>query len=201
MSFDREARLRREGRNMEELQLPVDSAGFSRRECPRCRAHFKVRWGGREAAVLAAALARRVTHGNWSEVDGPGARRFCPYCAGAAPAEDFYTADAKRHLDREARRLDATVTWHRMRLPHEWLGANPNVTFVPVPPADAVPARPDWGDDLLRIALPCCGEEQKVTDAWLGPIRCHLCGTAHLRAGPRDIGLEMALLRQWAGEP
>jgi hypothetical protein len=185
---------------MDRIHLPLDGAGFSRRECPRCKAHFKIRWSEREAAVLAAALTRRVHHLNPGEASNRPIR-FCPYCACSASAEAFYTPEAARHLDDQARRLEAAVTWHRLRVPHERLAENPNVTYVTVEP-DAAPAVPvDRGDDLLRIALPCCGEEHAVTDAWLGPLRCHLCGTAHLRAGPRDVGLEMALLRQWAGEP
>jgi hypothetical protein len=185
---------------MEELRLPLDATGFSRRECPRCRAHFKVRWTERESTILAAALARRVAHAG--PAPDPGGPRFCPYCAAEAPAEEFYTQASKERVDAEARRVDAEVRWHRLHLPAEWgapgprASAPPPVLSIDPPPWAALEA----ADDLLRIQLPCCGEEQKVTDAWLGPIRCHLCGTAHLRAGPRDIGLEMALLRQWAGE-
>jgi hypothetical protein len=181
-----------------ELRLPLDAAGFARRECPRCRAHFKVQWTEREAAILAAALARRVAHaGPAAEGGGP---RFCPYCAAEAPAEEFYTQAAKARVDAEARQLDAELRWRRLHVAERW-GASGRATPPPIPEPDpGAHAALEVADDLLRIQLPCCGLDQKVTDAWLGPIRCHLCGTAHLRAGPRDIGLEMALLRQWAGD-
>lgn len=188
-----------EGGSMEELRVPLDGDGFSRRECPRCRAHFKLRWSAREAAVLAGGMARRVNR--LVAVDGGELpRRHCPYCAAIAAADDFFTPAVQRHLDAEAERLDAEVRVHRFRLPPEWLGENPRAARGPIASSPPHALEPDHGDDLVRIALPCCNEEHKVSDAWLGPIRCHLCGVAHLRAGPRDIGLELALLKQWTGE-
>jgi hypothetical protein len=184
---------------MDELWTPLDREGFSLRECPRCDARFKIRWSAREAAVVAASFARRVTEMDAGEAE-PAPTRHCPYCACEAPADAFLTSDVREQLDAQARRFEEEVRWRRLRLPLEWLGDNPRVTYVPVAPAPpSLLLRPDHADDLLRIALPCCGAEQKVTDAWLGPIRCHRCGVAHLRAGPRDIGLELALLRQWVG--
>ena len=128
----------------------------------------------------------------------PCGARTCPYCAARAPADEFLTDDVKRHLDGVARRLEAEVRAHRTAIPEAWAKENPRA-LRPPPPAGSSRRAPrrEQPDDLLPIALPCCGDEQKVSDAWLGPIRCHRCGIAHLRAGPRDIGLEMALLRQW----
>jgi hypothetical protein len=184
---------------MDELRIPLDGDGFSRRECPRCRAHFKLRWSAREAAVLAAGMARRVNLlGTFEGRELPP--RHCPYCAATAPAHEFFTPEVQRHLDAEAERLENEVRLHRFHLPDEWLGDNPRASSAPLAAAPPPPPRPDHADDLVRIGLPCCNEEHKVSGAWLGPIRCHLCGVAHLRAGPRDIGLELALLKQWTGE-
>lgn len=185
---------------MDEIRLNLDPDGFSRRECPRCRAHFKVPWNRREEQVVAAAMTSRVRHVNASECDAE-ALRICPYCAAPAPADHFLTSDALQRIDAHARILQNDLRWRRMRAPFDMLAANPRPTFVAVAPAEErVPQpRADW-DDLTRVLLPCCGVEQKVSDAWVGPIRCHHCGTAHLRAGPRDIGLEMALLRNWMSE-
>lgn len=180
----------------DELQLPLDSEGFSRRECPRCRAEFKLRWSAREPAVLACAMARRVAMGS-AEITAPPAR-FCPYCASSAAADRFFTPEIQRHLDTEARHLEEEVRWLRLRLPPEWLSENPGHSHEPLAPAPRGILRREQDDDLCRIDLPCCGVEQKVSGAWVGPIRCHLCGIAHLRAGPRDIGLELALLKEWA---
>ena len=185
---------------MDEVRLNLDRDGFSRRECPNCRAHFKVAWGAREEHVVAYALAARVEHLNASDAD-THLRRVCPYCATAAPADHFLTSDALQRIDAHARILENELRWRRMRAPLDMLAANPRPTYVAIAPAEEHVPRPraDW-DDLTRVLLPCCGEEQKVSDAWVGPIRCHHCGTAHLRAGPRDVGLELALLKNWVSE-
>jgi hypothetical protein len=182
---------------MEEVRLNLDRDGFSRRECPRCRAHFKVAWGAREERVVAAALGARVRHANAGESCG-GVQRSCPYCAAQAPADHFLTSDALLRIDAHAQRLLCEVRWRQLRAPLDMLAANPRPTYVPLPPSELrLPRlRADW-DDLTRVLLPCCGEEQKVVDTFIGPIRCHFCGTAHLRAGARDFGLEMAFLRRW----
>lgn len=186
---------------MEEIRLNLDLDGFSRRECPGCKAHFKVPWGPREERVVAAALASRVQHANAIEADHGQVDRFCPYCAARAPAAHFLTSDALMRIDVHARNLQAEVRWRSLRAPFDMLAGNPRPTYVAVAPTEAkLPRlRADW-DDLARILLPCCTEEEKVSDAWVGPIRCHHCGTAHLRSGPRDIGLEMAMLRRWVSD-
>jgi hypothetical protein len=51
---------------------------------------------------------------------------------------------------------------------------------------------------MIRIPLPCCGEEEKVSGGWIGPVRCHYCGLVHARDLTRDVGRELALLREWA---
>ena len=186
---------------MEEIRLNLDRDGFSRRECPRCRAHFKVPWGVREEPVVAAALAARVPHLNAAEADGGVAERYCPYCGTHAPADHFLTSDALLRIDAHAHKLQSELRWRALRAPLDLLSANPRPTYVAVRPEEVrLPRlRADW-DDLARMLVPCCGEEQKVSDAWVGPVRCHHCGTAHLRSGPRDVGLEMAMLRQWTSE-
>lgn len=183
---------------MDEIQLNLDPDGFSRRECPQCGAHFKVPWGPREARVVAAALAARVRHENAPVPHPADVERVCPYCASRAPADHFLTSDALQRIDVHAENLRAELRWRMLRAPLDLLAANPRPTYVALPPEEVrLPRlRADW-DDLTRMLLPCCGEEQKVSDAWVGPIRCHLCGTAHLRYGQRDAGLEMAMLRQW----
>lgn len=187
---------------MEELRLPLDAEGFSRRECPRCGAQFDVRWSAREAAVLACAMARRVAVD--ADEAGTPPIRFCPYCASSAPADRFFTSDVQRLLDAAARQLEDEVRWHRLQSPPAFTGEREHLGPSTIargptawPDSTGAAGTPGSDDELLRIALPCCGEDQRVSGAWLGPIRCHLCGIAHLSAGPRDFGLELALLKQW----
>jgi uncharacterized protein (UPF0212 family) len=183
---------------MDEIHLNLDVDGFSRRECPRCKAHFKVPWGAREERVVAGALAARVQHLNSAEVECGQVDRFCPYCGTSAPADRFLTSDALWRIEVHARNLEAELRWRVLRAPLDSIASNPRPTYVALaPPEVKLPRlRADW-DDLTRVLLPCCGDEQKVSDAWMAPVRCHLCGTAHLRSGPRDVELELAQMRQW----
>src|SRR6266487_3807041 len=85
-----------------DLQLPLDTAGYSRRACPHCKAGFKVRVSRRDARVVAAALARRVVHLNASEARPGDVPRHCPYCGARADAEAFWTEEHRAWVDREA---------------------------------------------------------------------------------------------------
>jgi hypothetical protein len=181
----------------EELRLPLDAAGFSRRECPRCQAHFKVRWSRREARVLASALARRVGHLNAGEAEA-GLPRHCPYCGARAEGEAWWTTEQLRWVEAQARGLDREVRWHALRAPLERPGANPRPTYVAIPPRPGrLPPLRDPAATLARVYLPCCGEELAVSTGWVGPVRCHLCGFVHERGAGRDIGVELARLRAW----
>lgn len=186
---------------MEQIRLNLDPDGFSRRECPRCHAHFKVPWGAREERVVAAAFAARVRHLNAIDAERGDVERVCPYCAARAPADRFLTSDALLRIEVHAKNLHSELRWRALRAPLDRIAERPLPTYFPVPPEELrLPRlRADW-DDLARVLLPCCGEEEKVSDAWIGPIRCHHCGTAHLRSGPRDAGLEMAMLLRWMEE-
>jgi len=186
----------------DDFQLPLDAAGFSTRECALCQAEFKIRWSPRDAQALAAALAARLGHLNGGEAAAEGLVRHCPYCAAAAPPDAWWTKDQRRWFDEQARQLDDELRWRRLRLPLDTLAENPNPTYVTVAPRRAPP--PELfadEDELITVPLPCCGEEIKVREGWIGPVRCHFCGFAHARHLSRDIGLELAQLRSWTALP
>ena len=182
----------------EELGLPVDAAGFSPRECPRCGAPFRARRSPRDARVIAAALARRIEHLNPDEAGSHPPARHCPYCGARASAEAWWTADQHAWFAVAARDLARELQWRRLITPLEHLGENPRPTYVVVAPRPAIRPAPRVGeDDLNAIPLPCCGEELKVSGDWTGPVRCHYCGFVHARGISRDAALELAQLRTW----
>jgi hypothetical protein len=184
----------------DEIRLPHDAAGYARRSCPRCRAHFKVRLSRRDEHVLASAIARRAHAVESSCLPTPP--RHCPYCGEEGAAEEFWTEEQLSWADAQARRLAREVRWRTLAAPLQRLGHNPRPTYIPVDPGERPPLAPrDPPDDLVAVPLPCCGEEQKVSGAWVGPVRCHYCGFIHARDLGRDIGMEIALLRAWAADP
>ncbi|HET9597163.1 MAG TPA: hypothetical protein VFP65_16365 [Anaeromyxobacteraceae bacterium] len=182
---------------MDELRLLLDEEGLSRRACPRCGGHFGVRWTRREARLLAGALARRIDHLNAAEADD-GPPRHCPYCGLTASPQGWWLPDQLRWIDAQAGELRAEVRWRRMKAPLDRLAARPLPTYLPLAPGSREPPELAHAPpDLEVVPLPCCGEEIRVSPGWLGPVRCHLCGFIHARAAVRDIGLELALLRDW----
>jgi hypothetical protein len=184
----------------DEIRLPHDSAGYTRRACPRCRAHFKVRASLRDERVLAAAIARRACA---AEIGCASTLpRHCPYCGHAGDGEAFFTTEQLSWVEAQARRISDEVRWRRLRAPLDRLGQNPRPTYVPVERGEDQLAPPrDLPDDLIVVPLPCCGEEEKVSGGWRGPVRCHYCGFVHARDLGRDIGMEIELLREWTKEP
>jgi hypothetical protein len=181
---------------MEEIDLPQDRAGYARRACPRCRADFKVRASRRDERVLAFAMARRVNAFEAGEAVHPPPPRHCPYCGARDVAEAFWTREQHSWVEAQARGVSEEVRWRRLCAPLDRLAENPRLTYVPIPPGTRVPAPTRDDVDALRaMPLPCCGEEEKVSGRWIGPVRCHYCGFVHARDLERDIGLELALLR------
>jgi hypothetical protein len=152
----------------------------------------------RDERVVAHAIAARAGVTDFGGAPPPP--RHCPYCGEADEAEAFWTDELLGWADAQARRLSNDVRRRRLRAPLARADARP--TYVPLDPVDRAPALPlDPPDDLVAVPLPCCGEEEKVSGAWIGPVRCHYCGFVHARDLGRDIGLELALLRDWAAEP
>jgi hypothetical protein len=181
----------------DELHLPHDRAGYTRRACPRCRAGFKTRATRRDASVLAFAIARRVEAADAGAALHPP-ERHCPYCGATEEPEAFWTAEQVAWVDALARGVAEEIRWHALRAPLARLAENPRPTYVavaprrpPRPPREAVAA-------LRTLPLPCCGEEEQVSHGWIGPLRCHYCGYVHALDLARDIGLELALLRSWS---
>lgn len=184
----------------ETIELPHDCHGYTRRACPRCHAHFKLRLSRRDERVVAAAIAARA--GAAELTAGHAPPRHCPYCAEADEAEAFWTEEHLAWVEAQAQRLRNEVRWRRLRAPIEGRSRSERPTYLPLQPGGRPPALPrDPPDDLVAVPLPCCGEEEKVSCAWVGPVRCHYCGFVHARDLQRDIGLELALLRDWTEEP
>jgi hypothetical protein len=182
---------------VDELRLQLDEEGLSRRACPRCGGHFHVRWSRREARLLAHALALRVDHLNAAEADD-GPPRHCPYCGLVASPQVWWLPDQVGWIDAQAQQLHAEVRWRRMKPPLDRLATGPLPTYLPLQPGShELPPLTHAPADLDPVPLPCCGEEIRVSPGWGGPVRCHLCGFVHARAAVRDIGLELALLRDW----
>ncbi|MBX5482496.1 MAG: hypothetical protein IRZ16_11770 [Myxococcaceae bacterium] len=176
---------------MQRVALPVDSQGFVRRECPRCRRQFKVRGGPTDGAIVQRYLGRHLSFENHQEIARDDVRSFCPYCGYEAPADEWCTPQQRAWLEKVADVLGREIRYEQLQYPWRTLGANPGPTFVAVPPPDRLPEMRSEDDDLRRFSLFCCAEDVKVDTAWAQPIFCPRCGSEHTGGHERRIELHV----------
>lgn len=159
---------------LDRIRLPQDAQGFVRRSCPQCARHFKTRALPTEDHVVQATLMSMLQHANASELPELP-QRFCPYCGGQSPAQTFLTGAQRGHIEGWANALTGLIRYERLRLPTAHLSQNPFVTYLPVEPPMVVEKMPPEPDDMSRVVLMCCGEEQKLLSDWNTEFFCHYC--------------------------
>jgi uncharacterized Zn-finger protein len=144
------------------IELPLDSHGFLRRQCPYCEREFK--WH----------------HGPAGDIpDGApdSDEYFCPYCGGGAESdawwteeqvETFQTAALNEVLPGLADSLqDAVSPMNRSGVVRATISYDAGN-----PPAPLVEP-----DDMVAVASPCHNYEPiKVSSEWNRPLHCLVCG-------------------------
>jgi len=183
----------RSGVEVAGLELPRDTAGFCRRECPACQRPFKTRPGANDARALLHKLQAFfvLENGHEGEEGLPAWR--CPYCGHRAGADAFLTPLQQTHLEAVARGWANHVRYEQLAHVSRTLALNPRPTFVAVAP-EALPGPMDpEPDELLRILpLLCCGEDVKLLWEWDQAFFCPRCGARHGGvSGRQQLRLEL----------
>jgi len=146
------------------MELPLDSDGYLRRQCPRCERVFKWHSDSDEEG---------------SGEPGPSTVYFCPYCGEPSPSDQWFTdaqvdyiqalasVEAMRMVERELRpsldRFNKTG--------HGFVGLELEIPRSVPPPPLFEP------DDMLAIEPPCHPEDPiKVIEDWEGELHCLVCG-------------------------
>ena len=144
------------------MQIPVDSDGFLRRECPTCEREFK--W-----------LPAAEDDDGASMVDGG---YFCPYCGVQAPADAWYTK-AQLTLAREitqAEVVEPMLSEFADDLARTFRSAGMTTQSAPRRRLGE-PEPLTESDDMTRVDFACHPSEPlKVVDDWREPARCLICG-------------------------
>lgn len=167
------------GPRHERLELPTDPMGFVRRECASCHRLFKARASALDGALVLQRVVGRTVHQNGHEAREAPQQRFCPYCGARAPADAWFTAEQRAWLDKRADTLGLEVRYEQLAHIERTLADNPGPTFLPVrPEMPECRLRPER-DDMRCVPLLCCSEELKISDNWLGAVRCFYCGWEH----------------------
>jgi DNA-directed RNA polymerase subunit RPC12/RpoP len=130
------------------MEIPVDSDGFLRRECPTCEREFK--W---LPSLAGEDEASDIADGGY----------YCPYCGVQASADAWFT---KAQLELAERIVQAEVVGPMLR---KFAHGTSGQAEEPEPLTE--------GDDMRRIDFTCHPSEPlKVLDDWRQPVRCLVCG-------------------------
>jgi len=142
------------------VELPLDSSGFLRRECPTCLRQFKWHHG--------------ATSGRPEGWVDPSAYH-CPLCGERSASDEFMTREQLDHIRASAigpaRQMVADELARAMR------GVK-GIRYTPGRPAAQHPPLPlVEPDDMQQVASPCHPwEPVKVPDFAPAPFFCLVCG-------------------------
>jgi hypothetical protein len=129
------------------MEMPLDSDGFLRRECPTCEREFKWRPNQTESPE--------------DVVPADDAGYFCPYCGVQAPADAWLT--------------QAQVSLAQNIVAREFIAPLVSKLGAYERPEKLDPLTE--ADDMRLIAFSCHPSEPlKVLDKWRKPVRCLICG-------------------------
>jgi hypothetical protein len=147
------------------MSLPLDSDGFLRRECPKCRRQFKWHPTAGEQSAGGAPVAVEAY--------------FCPYCYEPADLGAWWTQEQLEHAQQIVVAEGVGPALRRFKRQVESTSRHSGGFLrleAHLPPL----ARPEpltEPDDMMRVDFPCHPEEPiKVDDAWEQEVACLVCG-------------------------
>lgn len=147
-------------------ELPLDSDGFLRRQCPTCSQDFKWQSG---------PANEEAEHQPSADI------YYCPLCGDSALTDQWFTPDQLEYIQGHA---DAAAL---KQLDEELPGlfrsmSNKHMTIKQTGHLD-VPDVPDplvEPDDMVIVVSPCHPYEPvKVPEDQSGPLHCLVCGDAY----------------------
>lgn len=147
------------------MSLPLDSAGFLRRECPNCQRQFKWR-------------PAQPDDEQKGQTPPPTVAYFCPYCYEASAVDAWWTQEQLAYARQLA--LAETVGPSLRRLGRHIQRANRPGGLIRIEARLPSLSRPDAltePDDMVRVDFPCHPEEPlKINDDWQTDVACLVCG-------------------------
>ncbi|SRR6266545_2923871 len=151
---------------MGEIELPLDSQGFLRRECPICGREFKWHHGPTEGVPVD---------------ETPPESYYCPYCGEPSPADEWWTREQVEAIQQTALREAMPQLEHELREAVKPLNRSgflkADVKGSPVNP----PSPLFEPDDMTAVASPCHPYEPvKISSVWPEPLHCLVCGARYV---------------------
>jgi predicted nucleic acid-binding Zn ribbon protein len=147
---------------MGEIELPLDSQGFLRRECPNCQREFKWHHGPTE---------------EMPEDEPDPAEYYCPYCGTSAAPDQWWTSDQVEVIQKAALHEAMPQVEHELKKALKPLNKSGFVKAeVKSDPLNPPPPLFE-PEDMVAVASPCHPyEPAKVMEDWKGSLHCLVCG-------------------------
>jgi hypothetical protein len=148
-----------------EMELPLDTDGFLRRECPYCELEFKWHHGKTESAPATFVYPSVY---------------WCPRCGRSAGHDAWWTKDQLRYQQEVVGGVAGDVIGEALM---EAFGTRRNSPIGFEVQQGGRPEVPDplfEPDDMMMIAPPCHSwEPVKVPEDSVAPYFCLVCGAAY----------------------
>jgi uncharacterized Zn-finger protein len=136
-------------------QIPLDDDGYLRRECPSCEREFK-----------------RGTRRSSTSRDSANDWLFCPYCG--------RQAQASRWLTKSQVKFTKNLVANHVEQRKSHVGFKSLNLLAFRTQSDVAHAGMSEPNDMARVDMVCHPRESiKISEEWIGNVRCPRCGTAH----------------------
>jgi len=144
------------------FEVPLDSDGYLRRQCPRCEQLFK--WRPDEALR--------------SDSSTEGRMYYCPYCGKPSSADQWWT-DEQVDYARGLASIEAIRLVEReLRPTADKLNRSSSLLKIELDARAVNPPAPLFEpDDMVAVEPPCHPDEPiKITEGWIAELHCLVCG-------------------------
>jgi hypothetical protein len=176
------------------IELPLDSDGFLRRECPLCARQFKIETQEDDrqsliqreidAYLLQEGLGIRAESADVTGTDEEESELWCPYCGQAAPRDRWWTQEQIAYVHVFAYNIMAQIVNEQFIRPMKRKFPGHRSGLVPIKSeGKEMEYQKPWispePDDMTIHALPCCDLRVKLEDDWSQTVYCCQCGCPH----------------------
>lgn len=145
------------------ISVPVDldDDGFLRRECPHCEREFKWLYSPDDSEPV------------------PVSGYSCPYCAGQADTDSWFTKAQVEYLAAVGLQEFAGSSIERLERSVQRLNRRGGLISARLESDIKPPVKPAEPNDMRRVDFTCHPKEPvKVADDWTDGVHCLVCGVA-----------------------
>ena len=170
------------------IEVPLDSQGFLRRQCPLCNMEFKIKVDEKELTdLITSGISSYLIIEEDSEdtKEEETTELFCPYCSQESDVNEFWTEEQNAYFNIYAENILADLVNDNFIRPMKREFKKPSSGPIGITiEADEMKKKEPWispeDDDMDVHSLSCCGKELKLLETWDKEYACIYCGFKHL---------------------